>query len=52
MVIVYIDITHTTLVAPYKAYKISSTEMINHSSVYGKVNMKEVSNLPKGMQEA
>lgn len=52
MVITYIDITHSTFVAPYKACQISSTEMINHSTVYEKINMKEVSNLPKGMQEA
>lgn len=52
MEIINIDITHSIFVTPYKACQISSTDMINHSTVYEKINMKEVSNLPKGMQEA
>lgn len=36
---------------PYKTCKLVSTEIINHSIVYENVNLKEISNLPKGVQE-
>ena len=45
-------VTYATLSAPHKTYKMGSTEIINHFTVYEYVNLKVVSNFPKGMQEA